>query len=167
MQIYLKKMHPDAVILSQKEGNIGFDIYAVETTVLLPQTVTKLRTGLAIADYNATVEAHALKTELTFDGTDVLWHRKKFTVYPKIEGRSGLAAAGIFPVGNIVDPNYRGEICVTLANLGPEPYTVEKGHRMAQFVFYAALTQPELSFIETDEIIQTERGAKGFGSSGK
>lgn len=155
-------------MLAQLKGNVGFDIYAIEDTELLPMAVTKVRTGLAIADYDSVI------TALSPSHNDRrIMHTTSLTVYPKIEGRSGMAAAGIFPVGNIIDPNYRGEICVTLANLGHEKWVIngptedEPGDRIAQFVFYACVTVPEMRFEEADEVVQTDRGSKGFGSSGR
>lgn len=192
MLVKLKKCHPSAKILDQKDGNVGFDIYTVEDIELKPNGVTKVRTGLAIADYNSdyyTWPGHRVQVPPKEASKPLGFFRKLgialgfiedlefepiayltpnvLTVYPKIEGRSGLASQGIFPVGNIIDPNYRGEMCVTMANMNAEPYQVRAGDRIAQFVFYTCLTIPDIKFEETDVVVETDRGSKGFGSSGR
>lgn len=84
-----------------------------------------------------------------------------------IYGRSGLGIKhGIAP-GNcvgVIDSDYRGEICVGLANHGREPYTIKAGERIAQMVIAPVVT-PQI--VETDELSDTARGAGGFGSTGK
>jgi dUTP pyrophosphatase len=85
-----------------------------------------------------------------------------------VASRSGLSlkhgvrvAQGI----GVIDSDYHGEICVILANDSDEPYHVEPGDRIAQLMFQPVV-QVMLHF--TDEFsIQTERGAGGFGSTGK
>lgn len=82
-------------------------------------------------------------------------------------GRSGLGARhGIVPANavGVVDWDYRGEIKVPLRNQGSEPYTVQPGERIAQMLVVPVLT-PELTL--TDDLGSSERGEKGFGSSGR
>ena len=62
-----------------------------------------------------------------------------------------------------IDAGYRGEVCVILANLGDEPFTVEKGMRIAQVVV-APVARAEV--VEVEALDATERGAGGFGSTG-
>jgi dUTP pyrophosphatase len=62
-----------------------------------------------------------------------------------------------------VDSGYRGELLVNLVNTDPrEPFVVEPGMRIAQLVI---LPIPELDLVEVDELPQSERGVRGFGSS--
>ena len=63
-----------------------------------------------------------------------------------------------------IDCDFRGECCVLLINLGSEAVTIESGDRIAQLVI-APVVQAEIE--EVDEIEDTERGAGGFGSTGK
>jgi dUTP pyrophosphatase len=63
-----------------------------------------------------------------------------------------------------IDSDYRGEISVLLINHGREPFTIEPGHRIAQMVI-APVVQAELAVV--DELDETERGAGGFGSTGR
>ncbi len=84
-----------------------------------------------------------------------------------IYARSGLGIKHGICLSNgvgVVDSDYRGEICVGLINLGPEDYTIEPGERIAQMVI-APVIRAELA--EVSELPETERGAGGFGSTGK
>lgn len=83
-----------------------------------------------------------------------------------VQPRSGLAAAhGISVVNSpgLIDSGYRGEIRVVLLNTDRvEPFVVEPGMRIAQLV---VLPVPRLALREVDELPESERGARGFGSS--
>jgi dUTP pyrophosphatase len=63
-----------------------------------------------------------------------------------------------------IDADYRGECKVLLINHGREPFTVTSGDRIAQLVI-APVVQAEL--VEVDALDETERGAGGFGSTGR
>lgn len=85
----------------------------------------------------------------------------------QVRPRSGLAAKHGVTVLNApgtVDADYRGEIKVILINHGREPFTVERGQRIAQMVV-AAVAVPVLT--EVAELPTTVRGAGGFGSTGR
>lgn len=75
--------------------------------------------------------------------------------------KRGLAPAN--KVG-VVDSDYRGEIRVVLLNHGKVSQTVEHGERIAQFVITPVLTPV---YEEVEELSNTQRGAGGFGSTGK
>lgn len=80
--------------------------------------------------------------------------------------RSGLAKNGIFVTNSpgTIDADYRGEICVLLTNLTPSPYTIRRGDRIAQLVFARI---PQFEIEEVDKLSDSNRGAGGFGSTGK
>jgi dUTP pyrophosphatase len=84
-----------------------------------------------------------------------------------VYARSGLAVRHGITLSNcvgVIDSDYRGEIRVGLCNLGQEPYTIQPGERIAQLVISPVL----LPLVEeADELDNTERGAGGFGSTGK
>ena len=81
----------------------------------------------------------------------------------KIEGRSGLGFKhGILPHPGIIDEGYRSDAGVKLYNLTDTDYQITAGDRIAQFVIYQ--NHPVVC-IEGD-ISDSERGDKGFGSSG-
>lgn len=84
----------------------------------------------------------------------------------QVRPRSGLALRHGLTVLNTpgtVDADYRGEVGVILANMGPEPFEVASGERIAQFVF-AAYAQTRLEAVE--RLDETARGEGGFGHSG-
>ena len=82
----------------------------------------------------------------------------------KIEGRSGLGFKhGIIPHPGIIDSGYRGDAGVKLYNLTDRHYKIVAGDRIAQFVVYTN----HVVEVKEGDIQETERGAKGFGSSGK
>ena len=83
----------------------------------------------------------------------------------QIRPRSGLAFRHGITVLNApgtVDADYRGEIQVLLINLGREPFTVERGMRIAQLVIAATL---QVTISEVAVLDDTTRGAGGFGST--
>lgn len=85
----------------------------------------------------------------------------------QVRPRSGLALKKGITVLNspgTVDADYRGEICVILVNLSSEIFVIEDGERIAQMVI-ASHVQAEWSEVET--LDETERGAGGFGHTGK
>jgi len=80
--------------------------------------------------------------------------------------RSGLALKHGIVLPNspgTIDADYRGEVCVILANVGREAFTVRRGMRIAQMVI-APVTRAETRFVE--KLDETERGAGGFGHTG-
>ena len=84
----------------------------------------------------------------------------------QVRPRSGLAFKKGITVLNTpgtIDADYRGEVGVILVNLSNEDFVVEDGERVAQMVI-AKHEQP--SWEEVEELIETERGAGGFGSTG-
>ncbi len=85
----------------------------------------------------------------------------------QVRPRSGMAYKHGISVLNspgTIDSDYRGEIGVIAVNLSNEEYTIEKGERIAQLVI-AKHERAEWVAVETLE--ETERGAGGFGSTGK
>lgn len=84
----------------------------------------------------------------------------------QIRPRSGLAAKNGVTVLNTpgtIDADYRGEVKVILANLGTEPFTIERGMRIAQMVVARHET---VSWSVVDTLDETARGIGGFGSTG-
>jgi len=83
----------------------------------------------------------------------------------RIEPRSGLGFKhNLQPHLGVIDNGYRGDLGVKVYNFGDTAYTVKKGDRIAQFVVYPLL-QPHCEFV--DDVVESDRGSKGFGSSGK
>ena len=85
----------------------------------------------------------------------------------QVRPRSGLAAKFGLTVLNApgtVDADYRGEIKVILANLSNEDFTINDGERIAQLV---VAQHAQVQWEPTEELSDTDRGAGGFGSTGK
>ena len=84
----------------------------------------------------------------------------------QVRPRSGLALRhGVALVNSpgTIDADYRGEIAVIMTVLKDEPFTIERGMRIAQLVF-APVTR--IKFVEADELPPSDRGTGGFGHSG-
>jgi dUTP pyrophosphatase len=80
-----------------------------------------------------------------------------------VEDRSGLALRGIITLGGVVDPGYRGEIKLILANIGKEPFGIDPGDRIAQI---RLVHRVRMEFCETETLSESARGASGYGSTG-
>ena len=84
----------------------------------------------------------------------------------QVRPRSGLAlkhGIGLLNSPGTVDSDYRGEVCVILCNLGQQPFTVERGLRIAQMVVAPV---PPVEPMEVQEVSDTRRGGGGFGHTG-
>ena len=122
-------------------GAAGLDVVAAETLTLAPGARHAVATGFAIA---------------IPEGYEV-----------QVRPRSGLALKhGITCLNTpgTIDSDYRGEVRVILANLGSEPFEIVRGERIAQLVPAPVL---RAGFAEVEELDSTERGAGGFGSTGR
>lgn len=140
MKINFKKLSEIAV--SPKfayKADAGFDLCTVEDFVLLPQEHKLVPTGIAL--------------EIPEGHVGLVWDK------------SGIANnRHIKTVGGVIDSGYRGEIKVGLFNLGKNPQEFKAGDKIAQMLIQKV---EQSEFIEVSELIESERGEKGFGSSGK
>jgi dUTP pyrophosphatase len=85
----------------------------------------------------------------------------------QIRPRSGLAFKNGLTVLNspgTIDADYRGEVKVILVNLSKEDFTINDGERIAQMII---AKHEQAEWIEVQELLDTDRGAGGFGSTGK
>jgi len=121
-------------------GDAGLDLSACEGIELAPGERALVPTGLAVAIPEG------------FAGF--------------VQPRSGLAARHGITIVNtpgLIDSGYRGELRVTLLNTDlRESFSVEPGMRIAQLVIVPI---PEVELVEVDELPESERGVRGFGSS--
>ena len=84
--------------------------------------------------------------------------------YGRIAPRSGLAVKKGIQVGaGVIDRDYTGEVKVVLFNHGDEDFVIKKGDRIAQLII-EKIEMPEVKLV--DELLVTERGEGGFGSTG-
>jgi dUTP pyrophosphatase len=84
----------------------------------------------------------------------------------QVRPRSGLAAKHGLTLPNspaTIDSDYRGEVRVIVQNLGPEPFVIERGMRIAQMVLQRV---PRVAWEESDELSATSREGGGFGHTG-
>jgi len=84
----------------------------------------------------------------------------------QVRPRSGLSSKhGITLINTpgTIDADYRGEVRVPLVNLGKQPFTIERGMRIAQMVIVPV---PEIQLVEVETLDETGRGAGGFGHTG-
>lgn len=143
MHIKIKKLRPEAHLPAYAHGaqeDAGMDLRASEDATLTPGVPFAVPTGFAM-ELPPGYEA-------------------------QVRPRSGLALKHAITVPNspgTIDPSYRGEVKVILLNLGREPYQIHAGDRIAQMI--VARYEP-VEWIET-ELADSERGAGGFGSSGR
>jgi dUTP pyrophosphatase len=124
------------------EGSSGFDLHAAvdEPVTILPGERSLVPAGFALA--------------------------MPIGLEAQIRPRSGLALKqGVTTLNSpgTIDADYRGEIGVLLINLGQQPFTVNRGERIAQMVFQ---TVPDVRVLSVDVLDETERGAGGFGHTG-
>lgn len=139
--IKFKKLSEDAIIPTKAHASdIGLDLYAAEDHILMQGWPTKISTKIACE-------------------------------FPKgiaglILDRSSMGAKGIKVMGGVIDQAYRGELIVCLIELNRStimPITISKGDKIAQLVLIPSY---EVNITETEELNETDRGSKGFGSSG-
>ena len=88
----------------------------------------------------------------------------------QVRPRSGLAlrfGVGIANAPGTIDSDYRGEVGVLLINWGAEPFSIRRGDRIAQLVF-ARVEPVEWQEVESPaDLAGSDRGAGGFGSTGR
>ena len=85
----------------------------------------------------------------------------------QVRPRSGLAiqhGVTVLNAPGTIDEDYRGEVKVALVNLGQEPFAVAPGERIAQLVIAKV---EQVAVVEVEALDVTERGAGGFGSTGR
>lgn len=131
----------------------------------LPQYATPLSAGLDLrANLDTPITLQPLQRCLVPTG---LFMALPAGYEAQVRPRSGLAIKKGITVLNspgTIDADYRGEICVILVNLSAETFIIEDGERIAQMVI---ARHEQAEWDETDTLDDTERGAGGFGHSGR
>lgn len=146
MKILVKRLNKEFEDLPlpqyQTSGSAGMDIFAAidEPIIINPKETVLVPTSISIA---------------LPDGYEA-----------QVRSRSGLAAKyGVFALNSpgTIDSDYRGEIKVILSNFGNQPFTINRGDRIAQLVI-ARYEKAEFELV--DELPDTFRNDGGFGSTG-
>ena len=131
----------------------------------LPAYATALAAGMDLrANLDAPLVLHSLERILVPTG---LFIELPAGYEAQVRPRSGLAAKHGLTVLNspgTIDADYRGEIKVILVNVSKEDFTISDGERVAQLVI---AKHEQAEWIEVEELQDSERGAGGFGSTGK
>ncbi len=140
MEVKIKKLHPSAVIPKYaKDGDAGMDLVATE---IIKRTNTQITYGTGIA----------LEIPEGFVGL----------VFPRSSIRNtNLELSN--SVG-VIDSGYRGELQATFNITSSDRISYQIGERIAQIII---IPYPPIEFIESDELLDSNRGEGGFGSTGK
>lgn len=142
VEIKVARLQPNATLPryahSGPFGDLAADIYAAEDVSLAAGETKAIGTGLA---FEFPPEFGAL-----------------------VQDRSGLALKGISTLAGVIDPGYRGELRVVLTNLGGNTFDIKPGDRIAQLRIVRRI---EAEFTEAESLAETQRNARGFGSTGK
>lgn len=122
----------------------------VDLTTVLPEDLRK--SGLTVFPNERALLPTGIRIEMSDEFWGSIQHRssteKKFRLRV---------------VQGTIDPNYRGDIYIQVANENTFPITVHHGDRIAQLIF---IERTFMKFVEVEELSKSERGVRGFGSSG-
>ena len=144
LEVKVARTHPNARLPTQGSKHAaGWDLYALEDSIVPFRQSMKLRTGLHVA------------IPVGYEG--------------QVRARSSLGSKGLILPHSIgtIDADYRGELFVLMTWIGEgNSYTVKAGERIAQILISPI---PEVGFREVDfeDLGETERGEGGFGSTGR
>ncbi len=141
VQVRVKRLTPDAKIpKAAKTGDVAFDLYSVIDHEIKQGERYAVPTGIAV------------EIPPGYEG--------------QVRPRSGLALKEGITVLNTpgtIDSGYRGEVKTIMINHSDASFQITKGMRISQL---AIRPVPEVTFIEVDELSDTDRGDGGFGSTG-
>lgn len=139
IKIKVKKLDPEAILpVYALPGDAGFDVFAVEETIISAKKWAPVRTGLAIEIPNGFVS--------------LVWDK------------SGLALKnGLKTAGGVIDSGYRGEYTIIVHNLSQEDIVIKKGQKIAQ-VLIQPVCRADIELVE--KLSETDRQTGGFGSTG-
>jgi dUTP pyrophosphatase len=146
MKIKIKKLHEDAIIPKYaKSGDAGLDLIAVSCNIL-EDSMTGEDTKVVV-DSGIAVEIPEGYVGLIFP-------------------RSSIKSTGVRLTNcvGVIDSGYRGSIKAYFDIIDSSLVYYEKGNKFAQLLI---LPYPNIEFEETEELTETERGASGYGSSGR
>jgi len=140
----VKLLEPGArlPLVAHPGEDLGYDLFALEPALLEPHATVRVRTGIAVeARHPRTGEPLGLL----------------------VRDRSSMAARGIATTAGVIDAGYRGEILILMTNLGQQTVELKAGEKFAQMIPVPVLTG---AIEPVDDLEDSLRAAKGFGSSG-
>ena len=139
MELKIKRIHKDANLPHYgHKGDAGLDIFSTIDCVLRKREVKAIPTGIKVAIPEGYV--------------GLIWDK------------SGVSLEGVHRLAGVVDSGYRGEVKIVMANLSDEPFSIEKGMKIAQLLIQPVV---EVEVVEVEDLEATPRGENGFGSTGK
>jgi deoxyuridine 5'-triphosphate nucleotidohydrolase len=156
-------------IKSSMQPFLGIAVKKVRPGAILPKQATPLSAGfdlhacldMSVTFIGVTKDAVLIPTGIAVDMTRMSPHMVGL-IFP----RSGLGHKHGMVLGNgvgVIDPDYQGEIMVSMCKRSPSEFTIKPGDRIAQIVFMPIMA---CSLIEVDEFAPSVRGSGGFGSTG-
>ena len=145
IKVKVKKLHPDAIIPSYaKNGDAAMDLYTIERGEADDYGNMVYRTGLAV--------------EIPYGFAGLLFPRSSVSKTKHMLRNH---------VG-VIDSGYRGEVVLKFGWFSQSDVAkgtvYDKGDRVAQLMI---IPHPQVEFIETDELSNSDRGSGGFGSTGR
>ncbi|UVC54061.1 deoxyuridine 5'-triphosphate nucleotidohydrolase [Theileria orientalis] len=131
------------------EGDSGLDLFCIEDQTIEAHDTKSVHLGIRVSAFET--------LENGMVGKSVGW-----LLFP----RSSLSKTPLRLSNSVgvIDAQFRGELRVSLDNIKDFPYTIKKGDRLVQMVSYDG---KEITFDVVDELDETVRGSKGFGSTGR
>lgn len=158
-----KLLHSKAKVPTKgKPEDAGWDLCAVEDFVLTSLFNEDIHNDTIRVDENGKLYSLEKKAGRIRTGVALEIPRG---YYGSIRDRSSMGSNLIKVLGGVIDPNYRGELVILLANLSRSDYHIKQGDKVAQIVFMAYEDFPHGMEV-VDELSESTRGTKGFGSSG-
>ena len=144
----VKLLHPDAMMptVAHPGTDLGYDLYALEDTILVPGKVTVVRTGISASMSRRESPSRYVSMGLL------------------IKDRSSMAFKGITVSAGVIDVGYTDEIKVLMTFHGDGSYLIEEGQKIAQMLPTEVFTAE--SIIQVEELDSSARGKGGFGSTG-
>jgi dUTP pyrophosphatase len=145
-KVRVTRSHQEAKIPTKSNlSDAGWDLYSIEDTEIYEGKRKIIRTGISL--------------QIPDGFVGLIWPRSGMSV-----------KHGVDVLAGVIDSGYRGEIMVCLYNtnteseIGHNSVKIKRGDRIAQILFQEV---PEVMMVEVEDLSSSDRGDKGFGSSGK
>ena len=140
MILKLKKINPDAKVPDTAyKGDAGLDLYSIKEILIKAGKRTIVGTGIGI--------------EIPDGFVGLVWDRSSLP-----------AKYGLTTMAGVIDSGYRGEIKVVMFNTSEKDYTIKKHDKIVQLLIQK-IESPKI--LEVQDLSESERGQKSFGSSKK
>lgn len=160
----IKKLNENAVIPTKAHAtDAGYDLYALDDVTVYPVIVKVIYSILHYVLWKLDLAPAPDQILATQIPTGVAIELPENHV-ALIMDKSGLGRKLLKVFGGVVDFGYTGDVTVQLANFGIIPHSFKAGQKVAQLVIQKV---EHLPLEVVDELSNSERGEKGFGSSGQ